>query len=109
MGEQPLLDAPYRWLAAAALALAIEVPDAKLMQMLVARLDDGSRIFVAGAKLTVGVGQDLFQRDAIVDADVGKVPYILVVMPRLEPVALQVEQFLDVGSRLLDGRRTLVA
>ena len=57
------------------------------MQMLVARLDDGSRIFVAGAKLTVGVGLDFFLRDAIVDADVGKVPYVLVVMLRLESVA----------------------
>ena len=85
------------------------MPDAKLMQMLVARLDDGSRIFVAGAKLTVGVGQNFFLRDAIVDADVCKVPYVLVVMLRLEPVAPQVEQFLDVGSRLLDGRCTLVA
>ena len=85
------------------------MPDAKLMQMLVARLDDGSRLFVAGAKLTVGVGQNFFLRDAIVDADVGKVPYVLVVMLRLEPIASQVEQFLDVGSRLLDGRRTLVA
>ena len=85
------------------------MPDAKLMQMLVAGLDDGSRLFVAGAKLTVGVGQNFFLRDAIVDADVGKVPYVLVVMLRLEPIALQVEQFLDVGSRLLDGRRTLVA
>ena len=85
------------------------MPDAKLMQMLVARLDDGSRILVAGAKLTVGVGLDFFQRDAIVDADVGKVPYILVVMLRLESVAPQVEQFLDVGSRFLDGWRTLFA
>ena len=85
------------------------MPDAKFMQMLVARLNDGSRIFVAGAKLTVGVVQNFFLRDAIVDADVGKVPYILVVMLRLEPIAPQVEQFLDVGSRLLDGRRTLVA
>ena len=89
--------------------MAIEMPDTKLVQMLVARLDDGSRIFVAGAKLTVGVGQNFFLRDAIVDADVGKVPYILVVMLRLEPIAPQVEQFLDMGSRLLDGRRTLVA
>ena len=85
------------------------MPDAKLMQMLVARLDDGSRILVAGAKLTVGVGLGFFQRDAIVDADVGKVPYVLVVMLRLESVAPQVEQFLDVGSRLLDGRRALFA
>ena len=77
--------------------------------MLVARLDDGSRLFVAGAKLTVGIGLDFFQRDAIVDADVGKVPYLLVVMLRLESIAPQVEQFLDVGSRLHDGRRTLVA
>ena len=77
--------------------------------MLVARFDDRSRIFVAGAKLTVGVGLNFFLRDAIVDADVGKVPYILVVMLRLEPIAPQVEQFLDMGSRLLDGRRTLVA
>ena len=89
--------------------MAIEMPDTKLVQMLVARLDDGSRIFVAGAKLTVGVSQNFFLRDAIVDADVGKVPYILVVMLRLEPIAPQVEQFLDMGSRLLDGRRTLVA
>ena len=87
MGEQPLLDAPYRWLAAAPLALAIEMPDAKLVQMLVARRDDGNRIFVAGAKLTVGVGLDFFQRDAIVDADVGKVPHVLVVMLRFESVA----------------------
>ena len=79
------------------------------MQMLVARLDDGSRILVAGAKLTVGVGLGFFQRDAIVDADVGKVPYILVVMLRLDPLAPLVEQFLDVGSRLLDGRRALFA
>ena len=85
------------------------MPDAKLEQMLVARLDDGSRILVAGAKLTVGVGQNFFLRNAIVDADIGKVPYILVVMLRLEPVAPQAEQFLDMGSRLLDGRRTLVA
>ena len=85
------------------------MPDAKLVQMLVARLDDGNRIFVAGAKLTVGVGLDFFQRDAIVDADVGKVPHVLVVMLRLESIAPQVEQFLDVGSRLLDGRRSLVA
>ena len=85
------------------------MPDAKLMQMLVARFDDGSRIFVAGAKLTVGVGQNFFLRDAIVDADVCKVPYVLVVMLRLEPIAPQVEQFLDMGSRLLDGRRALVA
>ena len=85
------------------------MPDTKLVQILVARLDDGSRIFVAGAKLTVGVGQDFFLRNAIIDADVGKVPYILVVMFRLELVAPQAEQFLDVGSRLLDGRRTLVA
>ena len=89
--------------------MAIEMPDTKLVQMLVARLDDGSRIFVAGAKLTVGVSQNFFLRDAIVDADVGKLPYVLVVMLRLEPIAPQVEQFLDVGSRLLDARRTLVA
>ena len=67
--------------------------------MLVARLDDRSRIFVAGAKLTVGVGQNFFLRDAIVDADVGKVPYVLVVMLRLEPIAPQVEQLLDMGSK----------
>ena len=81
------------------------MPDAKLVQMLVARLDDGSRIFVAGAKLSVGVGQNFILRNAIVDADVGKVPYVLVVMLRLESIAPQVEQFLDVGSRLLDSRR----
>ena len=85
------------------------MPDAKLEQMLVARLDDGSRILVAGAKLAVGVGQNFFLRNAIVDADIGKVPYVLVVMLRLEPIAPQAEQFLDMGSRFLDGRRTLIA
>ena len=85
------------------------MPDSKLVQMLVARLDDESRIFVAGAKLTVGVGLDFFLRDAILDADVGKGPYILVVRLTLEPLAPQLEQILDMGSCLFDGRRTLVA
>ena len=103
MGGEPLLDGLDGRSAAVALALAVEMPGAELLGMLVAGFYHGGGIRIVGAKLGIGKLECFFLGDAVSYAALCPVEHILVVAARLKVVAPLAEEFAELGIHFFDG------
>ena len=102
--REPLLDILHGSLPTIRLALSEIVPGAEPFRLLVARLDDGSRVGIFVREMSFGIVESLPEFDAIAVADASEVHHILVVAVRFEDESPVVERFQYMHLHLLHGR-----